>query len=166
MKILVTGSAGFIGFHLVQKLLKQGAQVVGIDNINDYYNPELKFSRLNEAGISRQAENWHQPVKSEKNPNYTFIRMNLEDRTEMERLFKKENFDAVCNLAAQAGVRYSIENPHAYINSNIVGFLNILEGCRHNDVKHLVYASSSSVYGNNKKMPLSTEDRVDNPISL
>lgn len=166
MKILVTGSAGFIGFHLVQKLIKQGAEVVGIDNINDYYNTELKFSRLNEAGIGRQAENWHQPVKSEKNSNYTFIRMNLEDRTEMTQLFETENFDVVCNLAAQAGVRYSIENPDAYIQSNIVGFLNILEGCRHNQVKHLVYASSSSVYGNNKKMPLSTDDRVDNPISL
>lgn len=166
MKILVTGSAGFIGFHLVQKLLKQGAKVVGIDNINDYYDRELKFSRLNEAGISRQAKNWHQPVKSDKDSNYTFIRMNLEDRAEMEGLFKNEKFDAVCNLAAQAGVRYSIENPHAYIQSNIVGFLNILEGCRHNNVKHLVYASSSSVYGNNKKMPLSTNDPVDNPISL
>jgi len=166
MKTLITGSAGFIGFHLVQSLLKTGAEVVGIDNINDYYDPELKFSRLNEAGISRKAENWHQPVKSEKNPNYTFIRMNLEDRAEMERLFETEKFDVVCNLAAQAGVRYSLENPHAYINSNIVGFLNILEGCRHNGVKHLVYASSSSVYGNNKKMPLSTDDPVDNPVSL
>jgi UDP-glucuronate 4-epimerase len=166
MKILITGSAGFIGFHLVQNLLKTGAEVIGIDNINDYYDPELKFSRLNEAGISRQAENWLQPVKSEKNSNYTFIRMNLEDRTEMEQLFATEKFDVVCNLAAQAGVRYSLENPHAYINSNIVGFMNILEGCRHNNVKHLVYASSSSVYGNKKKMPLSTDDPVDNPISL
>ncbi|MGM0619795.1 MAG: NAD-dependent epimerase [Bacteroidota bacterium] len=166
MKILITGSAGFIGFHLVQNLLKTGAEVVGIDNINDYYTPELKFSRLEEAGISRDAENWLQPVKSENNSNYTFIRMNLEDRAEMERLFETEKFDVVCNLAAQAGVRYSLENPHAYINSNIVGFLNILEGCRHNGVKHLVYASSSSVYGNNKKMPLSTDDPVDNPVSL
>lgn len=166
MKILVTGSAGFIGFHLVQKLLEKGAEVVGIDNINNYYDTELKFSRLQETGISRQAENWNQPVKSNKNPHYHFIRMNLEDRAEIERLFKTEKFDAVCNLAAQAGVRYSIENPHAYVQSNIVGFLNILEGCRHNNVKHLVYASSSSVYGNNKKMPLSTDDSVDNPISL
>jgi len=166
MKILITGTAGFIGFHLAQRLIERGDTVIGIDNINDYYDPELKFSRLSEAGISRQAENWHHPVKSKKNSNYTFIRMKLEDRDEIARLFETEKFDVVCNLAAQAGVRYSIENPDAYIQSNIVGFLNILEGCRHNHVKHLVYASSSSVYGNNKKMPLSTDDRVDNPVSL
>ena len=166
MKILVTGSAGFIGFHLVKKLLKQGAEVVGIDNINDYYSPNLKYARLEESGISKDSANWHQKVVSTKNQSYSFYRMNLEDRDELNQLFESEQFDYVCNLAAQAGVRYSIENPHAYINSNIVGFLNILEACRNHQIRHLVYASSSSVYGNNKKMPLSTTDPVDNPISL
>ncbi len=166
MKILVTGSAGFIGFHLVNKLIEQGHEVTGIDNINNYYPPELKFARLGESGISQEAVNWNQKVTGSKNKNYTFIRMNLEDKDELFQLFKTERFDSVCNLAAQAGVRYSIENPHAYISSNIVGFINILEACRHNKIKHLVYASSSSVYGNSKKMPLSTSDSVDNPISL
>lgn len=165
-KILVTGTAGFIGFHLAKKLLERGDEVVGIDNINDYYDVRLKYARLAETGISREAENWHKPVKSTKYPNYTFIRMNLEDTKELYALFASEKFDKVCNLAAQAGVRYSLENPHTYINSNITGFLNILEGCRHNHVKHLVYASSSSVYGNNTKIPLSTFDSVDHPISL
>lgn len=166
MKILVTGTAGFIGFHLAQKLVSQGHEVVGIDNVNDYYSPELKYSRLHEAGISDDAAHWYQQIKSTKNPLYSFIRMNLEDKDELYNLFEKEHFDAVCNLAAQAGVRYSIENPHAYINSNILGFMNILEACRNNKVKHLVYASSSSVYGNSKTMPLSTTQSVDNPISL
>ncbi len=166
MKILVTGTAGFIGFHLARKLVSQGHKVVGIDNINDYYSQELKFSRLKEAGISSDAEIWYQQIESAINPNYSFIRMNLEDKDELYKLFEKEHFDVVCNLAAQAGVRYSIENPHAYINSNIVGFINILEACRNNKVKHLLYASSSSVYGNSKVMPLSTGQSVDNPISL
>jgi UDP-glucuronate 4-epimerase len=166
MKILVTGTAGFIGYHLAGKLLRQGFEVVGIDNINDYYSPELKYARLRESGISSDAANWHQKVVSSKNPGYAFIRMNLEDKTELNTLFETENFDMVCNLAAQAGVRYSIDNPDSYISSNIVGFLNILEACRHNNIKHLVYASSSSVYGNSKKMPFSTTDSVDNPISL
>ncbi|NOX85374.1 MAG: NAD-dependent epimerase/dehydratase family protein, partial [Chlorobi bacterium] len=165
-KILITGTAGFIGFHLAKKLLERGDEVVGIDNINDYYDENLKYARLAETGISRDAENWHIPVKSTKYPNYSFIRMNLEDSKELSDLFVSEKFDKVCNLAAQAGVRYSLENPHTYINSNIVGFLNILEGCRHNNIKHLVYASSSSVYGNNTKIPLSTRDSVDHPISL
>ena len=145
MKILVTGTAGFIGFHLAQKLLKQGHQVVGIDNINDYYDPQLKFSRLEKTGISQDAENWHKKITSETNPGYSFVRMNLEDKKELNQLFTEEKFDVVCNLAAQAGVRYSIENPEAYINSNIVGFLNILEACRHHQIQQLVYASSSSV---------------------
>ena len=166
MKILVTGSAGFIGFHLVNKLVNEAIEVVGIDNINDYYSPDLKFARLAEAGISEEAENFNQKISSSKYPNYSFVRMNLEDRAQIDQLFKAERFDVVCNLAAQAGVRYSIENPQAYIDSNIVGFINILEACRHNNIQHLVYASSSSVYGNSKKMPLSVDDRVDNPISL
>jgi len=166
MKILVTGTAGFIGFHLANKLLEQGAEVVGIDNINNYYSTELKYARLAEAGISVEAENWNQKVFSSKNQSYSFYRMNLEDREQIDRLFQTEKFDVVCNLAAQAGVRYSIENPHAYIESNIVGFINILEACRHNKIQHLLYASSSSVYGNSAKMPLSVNDRVDNPISL
>ncbi len=166
MKILITGTAGFIGFHLAKKLLERGDTVVGIDNINDYYDVNLKYARLAEAGISREAEKWHASVQSSKYPNYTFVRMNLEDRGQLMDLFKKEKFDKVCNLAAQAGVRYSLENPHAYINSNIVGFMNILEACRHHNIQHLAYASSSSVYGNNKKMPLSTTDNVDHPISL
>ena len=166
MKILITGTAGFIGFHLANKLLSQGIEVVGIDNINDYYSTELKYARLAEAGISREAENWQQKISSTKYPNYSFVRMNLEDREAINQLFQHEKFDVVCNLAAQAGVRYSIENPHAYIDSNIVGFANILEACRHNRIQHLLYASSSSVYGNNTKMPLSTTDQVDHPISL
>ena len=165
-KILVTGTAGFIGFHLAKKLLERGDEVVGIDNINDYYDVNLKYARLAETGIGREAEIWNKPVKSSKYPNYTFVRMNLEDNKELSSLFESEKFDKVVNLAAQAGVRYSLENPHTYINSNTIGFLNILEGCRHNDVKHLVYASSSSVYGNNTKIPLSTLDSVDHPISL
>jgi UDP-glucuronate 4-epimerase len=166
MKILITGTAGFIGFHLAKKLLERGDTVIGIDNINDYYDVNLKYARLEETGISREAEQWHKKVQSTKYNHYSFMRMNLEDREEMMQLFEKEKFDKVCNLAAQAGVRYSLENPYAYINANIVGFINILEACRHNNIQHLAYASSSSVYGNNTKMPLSTGDNVDHPISL
>jgi UDP-glucuronate 4-epimerase len=166
MKILITGTAGFIGFHIAKRLLERGDEVVGIDNINDYYDVNLKYARLAETGISHEAEKWYTPVRSTKYPCYTFLRMNLEDRNQLMTLFERENFDNVCNLAAQAGVRYSLENPYAYIDSNIVGFINILEACRHNNIRHLVYASSSSVYGNNTKMPLSTSDNVDHPISL
>ncbi len=166
MKILITGAAGFIGFHLAKKLLERGDTVVGIDNINDYYDVNLKYARLAETGISREAEKWHTPVKSGKYPRYTFVRMDLEDREQLMQLFEREKFEKVCNLAAQAGVRYSLQNPYAYINANIVGFINILEACRHYNIKHLAYASSSSVYGNNTKMPLSTSDNVDHPISL
>jgi UDP-glucuronate 4-epimerase len=166
MKILITGTAGFIGFHLAKRLLERGDTVVGIDNINDYYDVTLKYARLAQNGISREAEQWYTKVQSTKYPNYSFVRMNLEDREQLNQLFEQEKFDKVCNLAAQAGVRYSLENPHAYINSNIVGFINILEACRHHNIKHLAYASSSSVYGNNTKMPLSTGDNVDHPISL
>ncbi len=166
MKVLVTGSAGFIGFHLVKRLLETGHKVTGIDNINSYYDPELKYARLAETGIDRNAEIPDLPVMSSIYPDYTFIRMNLEDKEQLENLFSNEKFDWVCNLAAQAGVRYSIENPSAYITSNVVGFLNILEACRKNNIKHLVYASSSSVYGNSTKMPFSVDDKVDKPVSL
>ena len=166
MKILITGSAGFIGYHLTRHFCKKGDAIVGIDNINDYYDVSLKYARLAETGISGKAEEWHTPVQSSRFPNYTFVRMNLEDRRQLMQLFEREKFDKVCHLAAQAGVRYSLENPHAYISSNIEGFLNILEGCRHNKIQHLVYASSSSVYGSNTKIPFSTNDNVDHPISL
>lgn len=166
MKILITGTAGFIGFHLAKRLLDRGDTIVGIDNINDYYDVNLKYARLAETGINRDAEKWHAKIQSTKYENYSFVRMNLEDREQLNQLFQQEKFDKVCNLAAQAGVRYSLENPHAYINSNIVGFISILEACRHHNIKHLAYASSSSVYGNNTKMPLSTSDNVDHPISL
>ncbi|MEE4001075.1 NAD-dependent epimerase [Tenacibaculum sp. FZY0031] len=167
MKILVTGAAGFIGFHLSERLLAEGHTVVGVDNINDYYDINLKYARLKELGIDREnAEVFYQGVVSNTKENFKFIRLNLEDKEELFQLFISEKFDVVCNLAAQAGVRYSIENPDVYIQSNIVGFLNILECCRYHEIKHLVYASSSSVYGANKKVPFSEKDSVDNPVSL
>jgi len=166
MKILVTGTAGFIGSHLAIKMLEQGHEVTGIDSINSYYSSDLKFARLKEAGISGEAAEWNKRLSGKKYPGYCFIRMNLESKKELTTLFEQERFDMVCNLAAQAGVRYSLENPDAYISSNIIGFMNVLEACRNFDIKHLVYASSSSVYGNSKKMPLSVSDPVDNPVSL
>jgi len=165
-KYLVTGTAGFIGFHLANALLQRGEKVVGIDNINDYYDAGLKYSRLAEAGIRREETDWLKPAKSEKWPGYRFVRMNLEDKESIDALFGAEKFDFVIHLAAQAGVRYSIENPGVYIQSNINGFFNILEACRHNPVKYLLYASSSSVYGNNVKVPFSEGDNVDLPVSL
>jgi len=166
VKILITGSAGFIGYHLAKRLLERGDEVVGIDNINDYYDIRVKYGRLKESGIEESDIEDGRSVSSTLYPGYRFVKMDLEEREAIEELFRRERFDAVCNLAAQAGVRYSIENPRAYIQSNIVGFLNILEACRDNEVKHLVYASSSSVYGLNESMPFSVHDNVDHPISL
>jgi UDP-glucuronate 4-epimerase len=210
MKILVTGTAGFIGFHLAKKLLERGDEVVGLDNINDYYDVNLKYARLKELGIDSVSKHgmteesnsqtnlchsqldtpchsqldtpchsqldtpchsqldWesNKLIQSSKYKNHKFIKANLEDSETINNLFKAKKFDAVCNLAAQAGVRYSLENPHAYVNSNVVGFLNILEACRNFDVKNLAYASSSSVYGLNKSQPFKTSDHADHPVSL
>ncbi len=165
-KYLVTGTAGFIGFHLTNALLARGEEVVGIDNINNYYDVSLKYARLNEAGIARDDVNRDEFAQSRKYPGYRFIQMNLEDKEGIMDLFRTEKFDDVVHLAAQAGVRYSIDNPDVYIQSNINGFFNILEACRHSPVKYLLYASSSSVYGNNEKVPFSEDDNVDNPVSL
>ena len=166
MKILVTGAAGFIGFHLVRRLVERGDEVVGIDNINDYYPVSLKYARLRECGIAEEKIVQEHTVQSDRYAGYRFVRMDLQDKAALERLFEEEKFDAVMNLAAQAGVRYSIENPLAYIDSNIVGFANLLEAARHNPVKHFVYASSSSVYGGNTKTPFAESDNVDSPVSL
>ncbi|MDP2283767.1 MAG: NAD-dependent epimerase [Pseudohongiella sp.] len=166
MKILITGTAGFIGSHLVQRLIARGDEVVGLDSINDYYDISVKYGRLERIGIDKAGIVYGQLVQSSLHPNYRFIKMNLEYKAGIDRLFETQNFDAVCNLAAQAGVRYSLTNPQAYIDSNIVGFLNILEACRHYGVKNLSYASSSSVYGLNESLPFATTDNVDHPISL
>jgi UDP-glucuronate 4-epimerase len=165
-KVLITGTAGFIGFHLANSLVAREYDVIGLDIINDYYDVNLKYGRLKEAGIEKDQIEYNKILKSDKYYNYKFIKLKLEDQDSINDLFKSEKFDFVVNLAAQAGVRYSLENPHAYISSNIVGYANILEACRHNSIKHLVYASSSSVYGLNTKMPFSTSDNVDHPISL
>jgi len=150
-KILVTGAAGFIGFHLSLRLLERGDEVIGLDNLNDYYDVQLKKNRL---------------ARLVKLTNFRFVEMDLADRQNMPELFAREKFDKVVNLAAQAGVRYSLENPHAYVDANLVGFVNVLEGCRHSGVKHLVFASSSSVYGANTRMPFSIHHNVDHPVSL
>jgi len=150
MKFLVTGAAGFIGFHISERLLQAGHQVVGIDNLNDYYDVSLKQARLDLLTAT----------------NFSFKKLDLADRDGMAQLFADEKFDRVIHLAAQAGVRYSLENPHAYADANLIGHLNVLEGCRHNKVGHLLYASSSSIYGLNRKMPFSTDDSVDHPVSL
>ena len=167
MKILVTGAAGFIGFHTCLKLVSIGHEVYGVDNINSYYDPQLKFDRLNKLGVKKiESKIFNNEVQSTKFNSLRFSRIDLIDYENLDHLFKKEKFEVVCNLAAQAGVRYSIEKPKAYIDSNIVGFSNILECCRHNKIKHLLFASSSSVYGKNKKIPFSVTDNVDYPISL
>jgi len=150
-KVLVTGAAGFIGFHVSQRLLNQGETVIGLDNLNDYYDVNLKYNRLSLL---------------EAYPNFQFLKADLTDRSKIEALFSEHQFDYVIHLAAQAGVRYSIKNPHTYVDSNVVGFLHILEGCRHSQIKHLVYASSSSVYGANRTLPFSVHDNVDHPLSL
>ena len=151
MKILVTGAAGFIGMHVSKALLERGDEVIGIDNLNDYYDVQLKLDRL------KLIEDYDK---------FTFVKMDMADRGAVDKLFKEHGFQRVFNSAAQAGVRYSLENPHAYVDSNLVGFVNILEGCRHTDVEHLIYASSSSVYGANTNMPFSVHDNVDHPVSL
>jgi UDP-glucuronate 4-epimerase len=165
-KVLITGTAGFIGYHLANKLLQLGLEVVGLDNINHYYDVAVKHARLMEAGIDPDAIIENRAVRSSKHPSYRFIKANLVDREQLDQLFDQEKFDAVCHLAAQAGVRYSLVNPHAYVESNVVGFLNVLEACRHHHTGHLVYASSSSVYGLNEAMPFSTHHNVDHAISL
>lgn len=166
MKILITGNAGFIGYHLVESLVQRKDQIIGLDSINDYYDVSVKYGRLKNCGFEKSAIEYNQLVKSSKYPNLSFIKLNLEDKDNIEKLFEREKFDKVINLAAQAGVRYSLVNPQAYIDSNIIGFLNILECCRNYSIKHLTYASSSSVYGLNEKQPFSTKDNVDHPVSL
>ncbi len=166
MKVLITGTAGFIGMHLAERLLERGDEVVGLDNINDYYEVGLKMARLEKTGIKKSKIHPGRIIGSEKYPNYKFVQLDLEDKDALMALFKSEEFDMVINLAAQAGVRYSLTNPDAYIQANIVGFIHVLEACRHHNIKHLVYASSSSVYGSNVKMPFSTSDSVDHPVSL
>lgn len=165
-KILVTGTAGFIGFHLANRLLSKGYIVCGLDSINDYYDTALKYGRLQQCGLSKADITPGKEVTSKTIPNYSFIQMQLENGAMMNELFSKHQFDVVVNLAAQAGVRYSIQNPHAYVNANVNGFINILEACRHHQVKHLIYASTSSVYGLNKKMPLSEHEHADHPMTL
>jgi len=166
MKVLVTGTAGFIGSFTAVRLAERGDEVVGIDTVNDYYDVNLKYGRLERDGIGRQKAEAGEWVRSGRLGSYRFKRMDLEDREGIQELFGKENFDTVCHLAAQAGVRYSLLNPYSYVDANVVGFLNILECCRHHSVKHLAYASSSSVYGLNEKYPFSVRDNVDHPISL
>jgi UDP-glucuronate 4-epimerase len=166
MNILVTGAAGFIGFHLVEKLVSLGHSVTGIDNINDYYDVNLKYARLFHSGIRQEEIQYDKKAGSTSLSGYTFIKMDLTDWDRLSALFSGEQFDCVCNLAAQAGVRYSLENPRAYIDSNICGFFHILEVCRIHAIQHLVFASSSSVYGLNEKVPFSTADTADHPLSL
>lgn len=166
MKILITGVAGFIGNHLCQKLLQTDNEIVGLDNVNNYYDVNLKYDRLNIIGVEKQNIEYNKVIKSKKHDNLFFLQLNLEDNENLIKLFNEFKFDVVCNLAAQAGVRYSLTNPEAYINSNIVGFANVIECCKLFEIKHLVYASSSSVYGANTKLPFSVNDKTETPLSL
>jgi len=166
-KILITGTAGFIGYHLVKRLnLSESFEIIGIDNVSSYYDVRLKYGRLKECGIEPEKIEYRKPVVSSKYRNYIFIKLDLTDKQNIFQLFEDRKFDYVIHLAAQAGVRYSLVNPHSYIDSNIVGFLNILESCRKHNIKHLIYASSSSVYGNSTKKPFTEKDLTDTPISL
>ena len=165
-RLLVTGTAGFIGFHLIRSLLGSKYEIIGLDNINDYYDVDLKYSRLAETGIARKKIEYNKLISSTVSEQYKFIRLDLEDKDNMVSLFRELKFDRVVHLAAQAGVRYSFTNPDAYVGSNITGFLNILEACRHHPVEHLVFASSSSVYGLNREMPFSVHSPADHPVSL
>ncbi len=165
-KILITGAAGFIGYHLVEKLVHLNYEIIGLDSINDYYDVNIKYARLHNCGIENTDIQYNKPVVSSIYPNYSFVQLQLEDRENLENLFEKQKIEKVCNLAAQAGVRYSLQNPYAYLQSNLVGFLNLLEISKNNHIKHFVYASSSSVYGLNSEMPFSVHHNVDHPISL
>lgn len=166
MKILITGCAGFIGFHLAKKLIELNFDVTGLDNINDYYDVELKYDRLKELGVNKEDILFDRSIKNTKYSNFDFHKMDLTDQESIFRMFNQKKFDLVCHLAAQAGVRYSITDPQAYIDSNLVGYFNILEACRKFNIKHLLYASSSSVYGLNKETPFSTNHGTDRPASL
>jgi len=166
MRILVTGTAGFIGYHVVLRLLESGADVVGVDNINDYYDVRLKLDRLAQTGIEQDRIREGELVRSSRYPDYQFIKLDIKERNELARLFEKGKFERVCHLAAQAGVRYSLENPHVYVDSNLVGFVNLIDLCRIHGIGHLIYASSSSVYGLNPEMPFSILSETDHPVSL
>ena len=165
-KILVTGAGGFIGSHLVKELLKVGHTVVGLDNINDYYDVNLKIERLRQLGINTENIEYNKYVQSKRYENFRFIKSDICDRDNLEKVFVENNFEKVINLAAQPGVRYSLVNPYAYVETNIMGFFNVIDNCRKFNIEHFVFASSSSVYGLNEKMPYSTHDNVDHPVNI